>query len=102
MQIPRRKAGKTLIAEVSRLIGLFNGSKRWASSNPHASSISAITTPETITQIKKQRICQILEQKHEMVETRKARRTDLRVLSYSNKTKTIIRNKRTIRPESIL
>ena len=29
MQIPSGKAGKTLIAEVSRLIGLFNGSKRW-------------------------------------------------------------------------
>jgi len=27
-QIPRKKAGKTLIAEVSRLIELFNGSKR--------------------------------------------------------------------------
>ena len=29
MQIPRGKAGKTLTAEVSRLAGLFNGSKRW-------------------------------------------------------------------------
>ena len=29
MQIPRGKAGKTLVAEVSHLIGLFNGSKRW-------------------------------------------------------------------------
>ena len=31
MQIPRRKAGKTLIAEVTRLIRLFNSSKRWES-----------------------------------------------------------------------
>jgi len=31
MQIPRGKAGKTLIAEVSRLIRLFNSSKRWES-----------------------------------------------------------------------
>ena len=29
MQIPRGKAGKTLIAEVTRLIRLFNSSKRW-------------------------------------------------------------------------
>jgi len=27
MQIPRGKAGETLIAEVSHLIGLFNGSE---------------------------------------------------------------------------
>jgi len=26
---PKRKAGKTFIAEVSRLVGLFNGCKRW-------------------------------------------------------------------------
>jgi len=31
MQIPRGKAGKTLIAEVTRLIRLFNSSKRWES-----------------------------------------------------------------------
>ena len=29
MQIPRGKVGKTLIAEVTRLIRLFNSSKRW-------------------------------------------------------------------------
>jgi len=29
MHIPRVKAGKTLIAKVSHLIRLFNGSKRW-------------------------------------------------------------------------
>jgi len=29
IQIPRGKVGKTLIAEVSRLIRLFNSSKRW-------------------------------------------------------------------------
>jgi len=50
-----------------------------ASSNPHASRISVTTTPEAITQIKKQKTCQILEQKNGMVETRKARKTDLRV-----------------------
>jgi len=49
------------------------------SSNIHASSTSATTTPEAISQIKKQRTCQIPEQKNGMVETRKARRTDLRV-----------------------
>jgi len=31
MHIPSGKAGKTLIAEVSRLKGHFNGSKRWES-----------------------------------------------------------------------
>jgi len=31
MQIPRGKAGKTLIAETTRLIRLFNSSKRWES-----------------------------------------------------------------------
>jgi len=49
------------------------------SSNTHASSISATTTPEAITQIKKQITRQILEQKNGMVETQKATRTDLRV-----------------------
>jgi len=29
MQIPRGRAGKTIIAEVSCLIGLFNYSKKW-------------------------------------------------------------------------
>ena len=41
-----------------------------ASSNPHASSISAITTPEAITQKKKQGTCQILEQKNEIQKAR--------------------------------
>jgi len=43
------------------------------SSNTHASSIPATTTPEAITQIKKQITCPIPEQKNGMVETRKAR-----------------------------
>jgi len=47
MQIPKGQAGKTLIAEVTRLIRLFN------SSNTHASSTSATNTPEAISQIKK-------------------------------------------------
>ena len=55
------------------------------SSNTHASSISATTTPEAITQIKKQITRQILEQKNGMVETQKATRTDLRVWSHSKK-----------------
>jgi len=46
------------------------------SSDTHA---SATNTPEAISQIKKQRTCQIPEQKNGMVETRKDRRTDLRV-----------------------
>jgi len=50
-----------------------------ASINTHASSISVTTTPEAITQIKKQRTCQIPEQMNGMVETRKAGTTDLRV-----------------------
>ena len=49
------------------------------SSDTHASSTSATNTPEAISQIKKQRTCQIPKQKNGMVETRKARRTDLRV-----------------------
>jgi len=79
MQIPRRKAGKTLIAEVTRLIRLFNSNKRWETVAIHASSTYATNTPEAISQIKKQRTCQIPEQKNGMVETRKDRRTDLRV-----------------------
>ena len=43
----------------------------------------AITTPETIYQIKKQKTCHITEQKNGMVETRKARKTDLWVWSLS-------------------
>jgi len=39
---------KGIAQEVSHLIELFNGS------NPHASSISPTTTPEAITQLKKQ------------------------------------------------
>jgi len=50
-----------------------------ASSNPHSSSISATTTPEVITQIIKQRTHQIHEQNNGMVETQKARITDLSV-----------------------
>jgi len=49
------------------------------SSDTHASSTSATNTLEAISQITKQRTCQIPEQKNGMVETRKARRTDLRV-----------------------
>jgi len=59
-----------------------------ASSNPHATGVSAITTLKVVIQVKTQRTCQILEQKNGMVETRKAR-TDLRVWSYSNKTQKI-------------
>ena len=49
------------------------------SSDTHDSSTSATNTPEAISQIEKHRTCQIPEQKNGMVETRKARRTDLRV-----------------------
>jgi len=42
-------------------------------------SISATTTQEAMTKIKKQRRRQILELKNGMVETQRARRTDLRV-----------------------
>jgi len=50
------------------------------SCDTHASSTSATNTPEAISQkTKKQRTCQIPEQKNGMVETRKARRTNLRV-----------------------
>ena len=49
------------------------------SSNTHASSTSATNTLEVISQIKKQRTCQIPEQKNGMVETQKDRRTDLRL-----------------------
>ena len=79
MQIPRGKAGKTLIAEVSHLRVLYSNKKMGASSNPHVSSISADTTPKAISQIKKQRTCQMPDQNNGMVETRKVRRTDLRV-----------------------
>ena len=49
------------------------------SSDTHASRISATNTPEAISQITKQRTCQIPEQKNGMVEKQKDRRTDLRV-----------------------
>jgi len=42
-------------------------------------ALSNTTTPEAITQIKNHRTRQILEQKKGMVETWKARRTDLRM-----------------------
>jgi len=64
------------------------------SSNTHASSTSATTTLEAISQIKKQRACQIPEQKNGMVDTRKARRTDLRVWSHSKKLKRSVKNKK--------
>jgi len=49
------------------------------SCNTHASSTSATNTPDASSQIKKQRVCQKPEQINGMVETRKAKRTDLRV-----------------------
>jgi len=49
------------------------------SSDTQASSASATNTPEAISQLKKQITCQIPEQKNGMVETQKARRTDLRL-----------------------
>jgi len=49
------------------------------SSDIHASSTSATNTPEAFSQIKKQRTCQIPEQKSGTVETQKDRRTYLRV-----------------------
>jgi len=77
------------------------------SNNTHASSTSATTTPEAISQIEKQRTY-IPEQKNGMVETRKARRTDLRVWSHLKKTQSKLKKQRsvktktTIRPESFL
>jgi len=70
--------------------------------NTYASSTSATNTPEVISQIKKQRTSQIPEQKNGMVETRKARRTDLRVWRHSKKTQKINQFQKTIRPESFL
>jgi len=48
-----------------------------AGSNIHATSLFTTTTPKAITQIKKQRTRQILEQNTGMVEAWKATRTDL-------------------------
>jgi len=79
MQIPRGKARKTPFAEMSHCIGHFNHSKKWEPVAIHMLlSISSTTTLEAITQIKKQRTRLILEQNDGMVETRKARRTDLK------------------------
>jgi len=64
------------------------------SSDTHASSTSATNTPEVISQIKKQRTCQIPEQKNGMVETRKARRTDLRMRSHSKRLKRSVKTKK--------
>jgi len=65
-------------------------------------ALSNTTTPEAITQIKNHRTRQILEQKKGMVETWKARRTDLRMWSRSKKTQKISQNQKTIRPESFM
>jgi len=73
MQISRGKAGKTLIAEVTRLIRLFNSSKRWESVAIH---MLQVLLPLIL---QKQRTCQIPEQKNGKVEKRKDRSTDLRV-----------------------
>jgi len=70
------------------------------SSDIHASSTSATNTPEAFSQIKKQRTCQIPEQKSGTVETQKDRRTYLRVWSHSKKTQKISQNQKTIRSES--
>jgi len=82
MQIPRGKVGKTLIAEVSRLIRLFNSSKRCESVATGCTCFKYFChyySRSHHTNKKKQRTRQILEQKNGMVETWKARRTDLRV-----------------------
>jgi len=80
MQIPRGKAGKTLIAEVSRLIWLFNGSKRWEPVTIHMLQVFLpLLLQKPSLKSKYREHVQILEQKNGMVETRKARRTDLRV-----------------------
>ena len=79
MQIPRRKAGKTL-AEVTRLIRLFNSSKRWESVAIHMLQVLLpLILQKPSLKSKKQRTCQIPEQKNRMVETREDRRTDLKV-----------------------
>jgi len=79
MKDPREKAEKTLIAEVSRLIVLFNCSKKWGPVAIHMVSISFTSTSEAINLIQKQRICQIHKQENGMVETRQATRTYLAV-----------------------
>jgi len=80
MRIPIGKAGKTLIVEVSRLIGLFNGNKRWEPVAIHTLQVFLpLLLPKPSLKSKKQRTCQIPEQTNGTVETRKARRTDLRV-----------------------
>ena len=65
-----------------------------ASSNPHASGAYATTTPEAVTQKNREHVKYLNKR---MVETRKARRTDLRVWSYSNKTQKIKNQKQSDR-----
>ena len=79
MQIPRGKAGKTLIAEVTRLMRLFNSSKRWGPVAIHMLQVLLPVILQKPSLKSKNRKHEIPEQKNGMVETRKARRTDLRV-----------------------
>jgi len=71
------------------------------SSNTHASSTSATTTPEAISQIKKQRTCQIPEQKNE---TWKHGKLEELISEYEaiQKDSKDSQNQKTIRPESFL
>ena len=79
MRIPRGKAGKTLIAEVTRLIRLLNSSKRWESAAMHMIQVLLPLILQKPSPKSKNKTCQMPEQKNGMVETRKDRRTDLRV-----------------------
>ena len=80
MQIPREKAGKTLIAEVTRLIRLFNSSKTWESVAIHMLQVLLpLILQKPSPKSKNKENVKYLAQKNGMVETRKARRTDLRM-----------------------
>jgi len=87
MQIPRGKARKTLNAEVTRLIRLFNSSIRWESVAIHMLQVLLPLLLQKPSLKSKNRTCQIPEQKNGMVETRKARRIDLRVKPFKKDSK---------------
>ena len=63
MQIPRGKARKTLNAEVTRLIRLFNSSIRWESVAIHMLQVLLPLLLQKPSLKSKNRTCQIPEQK---------------------------------------
>jgi len=79
MQIPRGKAGKTIITEVSRFIELCNHSKKWYLVAIHMLQVFLpLLLQKPSLKSKNREQCKYWK-KNGMVETQKATRTDLRM-----------------------